>query len=162
MPHHTSLRQHLLAQAERGHEPAFVASHDEPLVEFAKIFADAGVYSLDVNKHRPDDEFWTAYELTAETVRAAGDEPEIFQGQWSPGDPGQDLAEGFLAGSSSALFGAVPGGAMPPSELMSALLLLVTTNFVHLSASREQDPPVVRGAVDLAGDRFGYVVLDSP
>ncbi|MCW2524463.1 MAG: hypothetical protein JWO63_2798 [Frankiales bacterium] len=159
MTHHSSLRQHLLERAERGHPPEFTPSQDPTLVEFARIFADTGVYSLDVNKHRPEDEFWAAYVLVAEIVRAEGSPPEVFEGTWSPVEPGQDLLEGFLAGASSALFGSNPGQAMPPEELSAALLLLVTSDFTHLSASREQEPPLVRGAVDLAGEDFGYLVL---
>jgi hypothetical protein len=159
MPQHRSLREHLLERAERGHVPQFAPSQDPTLVDFARIFNDTGLYSLDVNKHRPEDEFWAAYVLVADIVRAPALPAEEFQGSWSPVQPGQDLLEGFLAGANSALFGSNPSQAMPPEELSGALLLLVTSNFTHLSASREQDPPLVRGAVDLAGEEFGYLVL---
>jgi hypothetical protein len=159
MPEHTSLRQHLIERAERGHVPEFIASQDPTLIEFARIFSHAGVYSLDINKHRPEDEFWASYELVADTVRAPGQDAEEFQGSWSPVEPGQDLVEGFLAGRTSPLFGSSPSQAMPPDQLTAALLLLVTSSFVHLSASREQEPPLVRGAIDLPGEEFGYLVL---
>jgi hypothetical protein len=157
---HTSLREHLVARAQSEHAPVFVPSSDPTLVAFAQIFADTEVYSLDVNKHLPEDEFWASYVLTAETVRTRGAQPEVIYANWSPVEPGQDLAEGFLPGPSSPLFGSTLGEAMPPEELKSALLLLVTTSFIHLSASAEQTPPLVRGAVNLPGEEFGYLVLD--
>jgi hypothetical protein len=51
---------------------------------------------------------------------------------------------------------------MPDDENTAALVLLVTTNYVHLSASREQTPPLVRGAIDEGGEEFRYVVLSQP
>ena len=158
---HRSLREHLIERAEHRHSPEFVPSTDPTLVEFARIFAELDVYSLDVDKHQPDDEFWAAYLLTADTVRAAGADAEEFTGSWSPVADGQDITEGFLAGPSSALFGSNPSVAVPPAELTAAFLLLLRSGFVHLSASREQDPPLVRGAVNLPGEEFGYLVLST-
>jgi len=160
LPGHVSLRQHLIARAERGHVPVFEPSDDRTLVEFERVSADLGVYSLDVNKTVPEDELSASYELSAETVRTEGGRPEIVYCHWSPVEPGQELVEGFLVQPNSPLFGSAPTEGLPPQELIAALLLLVTTDYVHLSASREQTPPLVRGAVRLASGEFDYVVLD--
>jgi hypothetical protein len=158
---HTSLRQHLVARATAAHQPTFQPSHDPTLVSFDRLFADVGVYSLDVNKHQPEDEFFAAYVLTADTVQRKIDPPVLFECYWSPVNTGQELTEGFLDGPNSALFGSTPNEALPPQELISAFLLLITSDFIHLSGSREQHPPLIRGAYELAGEEFGYSVLDS-
>lgn len=156
---HTSWREHLLELAERGHEPEFVRVTLPPLVEFDRLFATVDWWSLDVTKSLDADGLARVYQLTGETVPQQGAEPQTFIAAWTPTLPGQDPYEGFTLGTSSVLWGGV--GEVPPPDgpLTEACLLLVTTDFVHLSASREQDPPLVRGAVDGPGDGFDYVEL---
>ncbi len=156
---HRSFRQHLVDLAENGHEPQFTPATLPPLVEFDRLFATVDWYSLDVTKSLDADGLTRVYQLTGETVLAAGDEPQVFSAAWTPTLPGQDPYDGFTLGTSSVLWGGV--GEVPPPDgpLTEACLLLVTNDFVHLSASREQEPPLVRGAVDGPGDAFDYVVL---
>jgi hypothetical protein len=161
MPRHTSLREHLVHRAEQDHPVVFVPSNDEPLVEFARLFAATGLYSFDVNKHIPENELWNAFELTVEAVRSPGEAPELMSRYWAPVHAGQDVVTGFHEGPDSALWGSTPADFMPDDENTAALILLVTTNYVHLSASREQTPPLVRGAIDEGGETFRYVVLSE-
>ena len=155
-----SFRDHLLAEAEHGREPVFIASKVPPLVELDRIFAATGLYSLDVNKYRPADELSPYYVMTAERVRNPGGPAEVFTCGWAPVLPGRDPRTGFHTGRDSALWGSTPAETMPDDERTTALLLLATTDFVHLSASHEQSPPLVRGAVEGPGESYEYVVLD--
>lgn len=50
MSHHVSFREHLVALAERGHEPVFRPVDLPPLVEFDRLFATVDWFSLDVTK----------------------------------------------------------------------------------------------------------------
>lgn len=99
------------------------------------------------------------YQLTVETVLAEGDAPRTWSAAWTPTLPGQDPYDGFTLGTSSVLWGGV--GEVPPPDgpMTEASLLLVTSDFVHLSASRAATPPLVRGAVDGPGDGYDYVEL---
>ena len=156
---HTSFREHLVELAEKGHEPSFTAVDLPPLVEFDRLFASVDWYSLDVTKSLDADGLTRVYQLTAETVVAEGDAPQAWSAAWTPTLPGQDPYDGFTLGTSSVLWGGV--GEVPPPDgpMTEAALLLVTNDFVHLSASRSQTPPLVRGAVDGPGDGYEYVEL---
>ena len=162
MHQHMSLRDRLVEHAEQGHPVEFTPSNDEPLVAFAKIFDSLDLYSLDVNKHVPENELAPRYELTLDAVRAAGEPPDQVFRYWVPAQPEQDPALGFRLGYDSALWGGSPTDLLPPGPDRDAFLLLVTTNYVHLSASREQAPPLIRGAIDEGGELFTYVVLSDP
>jgi hypothetical protein len=48
---------------------------------------------------------------------------------------------------------------MPQDERTAALLLLVTSSFVHLSARRDGTMLVVQGAIDDIDEGFRYVEL---
>jgi hypothetical protein len=48
---------------------------------------------------------------------------------------------------------------MPQDERTAALLLLVTSSFVHLSARWEGAMPIVQGAIDTGNERFRFVEL---
>ena len=156
---HRTFRDHLVDLAERGHEPSFTPVQLPPLVEFDRLFATVDWFSLDVTKSLDADGLTRVYQLTGETVAAEGDEPQEFSAAWTPTLPGQDPYDGFTLGTSSVLWGGV--GEVPPPDgpVTEACLLLVTTDFVHLSATRAQDPPLVRGALDGEGDGFDYVEL---
>jgi hypothetical protein len=162
MHQHMSLRDRLVEHAEQGHTVVFTPSNDEPLVAFAKIFDSTDLYSLDVNKHVPENELSPRYELTVDAVRSAGEAPQQLFRYWVPAQPEQDPALGFRLGHDSALWGSTPTDLLPPGPDREAFLLLVTTNYVHLSASHEQNPPLVRGAIDEGGELFTYVVLADP
>lgn len=156
---HTSFREHLIELAEHGHAPTFQAVTLPPLVEFDRLFASVDWFSLDVTKSLDADGLTRVYQLTAETVVAEGDRPQTWSAAWTPTLPGQDPYDGFTLGTSSVLWGGV--GEVPPPDgpLTEASLLLVTSGFVHLSATRAQTPPLVRGAVDGPGDGYDYVEL---
>lgn len=155
--HHRSLREHLEELAERGHEPEFTPTTLPPLVAFADLFDSAEVYSFDVNRWLPADGLVTSWELTAEVRATADSEPVASTASWEPvaGDP----RAGFGLGTSSVLWGGAPDAPLPDDLRTRAFLLLVTTDFEHLSASREQDPPLVRGAINGPGEGFEYVQL---
>jgi hypothetical protein len=162
MPRHVSMREHLLERAEEGHEVNFVPSKDQPLVEFARLFARTDWYSFDANKYVPADEWSPLYELAVEIVRESGKQPEVFELYWSPVLPGRAIREGFHTGQDSAVWGSTPSELAPDDERIAAMLLLATTNYVHLSASRERVPPLVRGAIEERGEEYTYVVLAEP
>lgn len=155
-----SFRDHLVETAERGHTPVFRSSKAEPLRVLDQIFAATDLYSLDVNKHQPVDELSPYCLMTAERLQTAHSSPEIFTCEWTPVAPGVDPRTGFRIGPDSILFGSTAAATMPNDERTAALLLLVTSDFVHLSASREQNPALIRGAIDGHGEGFDYVVLD--
>jgi hypothetical protein len=131
-------------------------------VEFARIFAATSWYSFDVNKHLPENALGTVYELTAETLAGREATPEVVFRQWAPVPGGQDPATGFRDGIVSAFWGSAPPGTMQPGIHQDAFLLLATSNYVHLSASRDQSPPLVRGAISETGEEFRYVELAAP
>ena len=156
---HRTFRQHLVELAENGHEPSFAPVVLPPLVDFDRLFAGTDWFSLDVTKSLDADGLTRAYQLTAETVAAEGDEPETFTAAWTPTLPGQDPYDGFTLGTASVLWGGTGEVPPPAGPLTDACLMLVTNDFVHLSASRAQTPPLVRGAVDGPGDGYEYVEL---
>ena len=100
------------------------------------------------------------YELTSETLTTRESTPEIVLRHWSPVLPGQDPATGIRQTIDSTFWGNTPPDVMPPGLIRAAFLLLATSNYTHLSASRDQSPPLVRGAISAAGEAFKYVVLD--
>ena len=163
MAHHTSLRRHLVERAEHGHAPHFQVSDDPPLVAFAQLFATTNWFSFDVNKNVPEDAYGVRYEMTSETLAAPDAEPETIFRQLAPVLPGGDLATGFHDAPESSFFGTTPSDPVDSDIYQQAFLLLATSNYVHLSASREQTPPLVRGAIAEGGEAFTYVVLgDHP
>ena len=161
MAHHMSLRAHLVARAERGHTPQFQPSNDPPLVAFAELFATTSWYSFDVTKRVPEDAFGTRYELTSETLTAPDAEPDVVLRQLAPVLPGGDLGTAVRDAPESSFFGISPSATVASDIYQQAFLLLATSNYIHLSASREQTPPLVRGAIAERGEEFRYVVLDE-
>ena len=156
---HRTFREHLIELAERGHEPEFTPVDFPPLVGMDRLFATLDWYSLDVTKYLDDDGFSRVYQLTVETVVARGDEPQVWTTLWTPTLPGVDPYEGFTLATGAVLWGGPTQVPPPDGPLTEACLLVVTDDFVHLSASREQDPPLVRGAINGPGDGFDYVRL---
>lgn len=84
----------------------------------------------------------------------------VDQSQWSAVWPGHDPQDGFAGSPGSVFTQSASNAPLPAGPRTSALLLLVTTDFVHLSASNVQTPALVRGALNGRGDGFDYVVLD--
>lgn len=118
------------------------------------------LYSFDVNKFLSADAMAQTYTLTSESVAVEGAPAVIERSHWSAVWPGHEPQEGF-AGSPGSVFTQSAGNTpLPPSPRTSALLLLVTTDFVHMSASNEETPALVRGALNGKGAGYDYVVLD--
>jgi hypothetical protein len=160
MHHHQSLSEHLRLRAEQGHQPVFTPCCLGPLVEFDQIFSDMDRYSFDVNKFLSADATAQSFTLTSESIAVEGGPAVIEQSQWSAVWPGHDPQDGF-AGSPGSVFTQSAGNTpLPEGPRTSAFLLLVTTDFVHLSADKSQTPALVRGALNEKGDGFDYVVLD--
>jgi hypothetical protein len=162
MPEHMSLRERLEALRQHG-EPVFEASDDPILVAFAKLFADSELFSFDANKHLRTDALSPIYDCWTETRTDADAEPEKFVVIWTPVWAGNDPVTGFRTGQDSALLGSTPTVAMPQDERTAALLQLVTSTFVHLSASREGregSGPLVQGAVETDDNTYRFLTLN--
>jgi hypothetical protein len=160
MHEHMSLRERLAGLIENGREPTFETSTDPTLVAFAQIFADSGLFALDANKHLRSDALSPIYDCETESRSAPDSEPVKFVVTWAPVWQRDLPVTGFRTGRDSTLLGSTPTIAMPQDERTAALLLLVTTPFVHLSATREGAVPLVRGAIDTDNNDFGFVALD--
>ncbi|MDQ6936139.1 MAG: hypothetical protein M3140_00245 [Actinomycetota bacterium] len=160
MDGHGSLREYLASLADQGAEPEFEVAADPVLAKFATIFADSGLYALDANRFHRTGSLSDLYDCTTVRRRGAGDEPEIFSCRWAPVWASADPLTGFRTGPDSAWLGSTPTRAMPPDERTSALLLLVTSPYLHLSASREQSPALIRGAFEAGGGGLRYTELD--
>jgi hypothetical protein len=156
---HKSLRDRLEAlTAPR--EPVFEPSDDPTLVAFSKVFARSGLVALDASKALRVDPFSTIYDCETESRREADSAPEKFVVLWAPVWAGDDPLTGFHTGHDSVLLGSTPTVAMPQDERTAALLLLVTSTFVHLSASQGDPVPLIRGAIDADGGACRFVTLD--
>jgi hypothetical protein len=155
---HMSLRERLEALAGSA-EPTFEASADPTLVAFGRLFTDSGLFSFDANKHLRTDALSPIYDCWTESRTDVAADPQRFIATWDPVWAGTDPVTGFRTGQDSALLGSTPTVAMPPDERTAALLLLVTTPFVHLSASGAGDTLVVEGAVDADDGRYRFLTL---
>ncbi|HZV27462.1 MAG TPA: hypothetical protein VFG00_14340 [Acidothermaceae bacterium] len=153
-----SLRERLEALTEH-REPVFELSDDPTLVAFSKLFAQSELFALEASKRIRVDAFSTTYDCETETRSDADAAPGVFEAIWTPVWPGEDPLTGFRTGSDS-VFGHRPTVAMPQDERTAALLLLVTSIFVHLSASRAEPLPVIRGALDAPAGAYRFVTLD--
>ena len=159
MHEHMSLRERLEALTEH-REQVFEASDDPTLVVFSKLFAKSGLFALDASKTLRIDAFSAIYDCETESRQEADAVPEKFVVIWTPVWAGDDPLTGFRAGHDSVLLGSTPTVAMPQDERTAALLLLVTSTFVHLSASRADPVPLIRGAIDADGGTYRFVTLD--
>jgi hypothetical protein len=157
--HHHTWRERIGGHSEYGPAPIFEPSDDPTLLAFALLYADSDLISFDVNKHLRTDALSPLYDCETESVRELGEAPELFVAIWTPVRSGTDAVTGFRTGHDSAYLGSTPTVAMPQDERTAALLLVVTTSFVHLSARREASMLVVQGAIDDVGEGFRYVEL---
>jgi hypothetical protein len=156
---HRSLRERLEALVDARTAPEFEPSADATLLAFARVFVDSGLVAFDANKHLRSDALSPLYDCETESVREPGDDPELFVAIWTPVWSGTDPLAGFRTGRDSAYLGSTVSVAMPQDERTAALVLLVTTSFIHLSARWEGAALAVQGAVDAGGDAFRFVQL---
>lgn len=158
--HHTPLRDRLIALATHRGEPTFEPSRAQTLISFAQLFLDSGLYAFDANKHLRTDALSPIYDCETESRAKPDSETDRFVAVWTPVWAGNDPVTGFRTGQDSAFLGSTPTVAMPQDERTAALLLLVTTRFVHLSASYGQDALLVQGAVETDDNRYRFLQLD--
>ncbi|HKC29249.1 MAG TPA: hypothetical protein VKB75_14645 [Jatrophihabitans sp.] len=156
---HRSLRARIAALVDTQTPPVFEASADPTLLAFAQLFIDSDLAAFDANKHLRTDALSPLYDCETESVREPGDEPELFVVIWAPVWAGTDPVAGFRTGRDSAYLGSTVTVAMPQDERTAALLMLVTTSYVHLSARWDGTRLMVQGAVDAGGDEFRFVEL---
>jgi hypothetical protein len=155
MSAHRSLREIFSGHDDDGPSPVFEPSQDPTLMAFGQIFDGSGLVAFDASKHLRTDAWSPIYDCETETLAEGAAEREQFVAIWTPVWPGTDPVTGFRTGQDSAYLGSTPTVAMPQDERTAALLLLVTTTFVHLSARREEGTLLVQGAVDITGNE-GY------
>jgi hypothetical protein len=158
---HKSLREHLDDLAARGHEPVFEVIEDPTLAAFATLFDGSGLAAFDANKRLRTDAWSPIYDCWTEARTTPTAAVDRFEAIWSPVWGGTDPLAGFRTGWDSALLGTTPTVAMPQDERTAALLMLVTTTFLHLSADRDGTQLSVRGAMEGSGSGFRYVTLDQ-
>jgi hypothetical protein len=138
----------------------FEPSTDPTLNAFAELFADSGLTAFTATKQARVDALTLVYDCWTESTRGPGNPPETFSVAWSPNRQGTDPLVGFRTGEDSLFFGTAPTVAMPQDERTDALLLLVTSRFVHLSAEQDHPLPVVRGIVDTGDDDYRFLTLE--
>jgi hypothetical protein len=154
-----SLLERLGAAAGRRAPAVFEPSADPTLIAFAELFADSGLTAFTATKQARVDALTLVYDCWTESTRGPGEPPETFSVAWSPNRQGNDPLVGFRAGEDSLFLGTAPTVAMPQDERTNALLLLVTSRFVHLSAQQDQPRPVIRGVLDTDAD-YRFLILD--
>jgi hypothetical protein len=159
--HHTPLRDRLTTLAAHHDQPRFDVSRDPTLVAFARLFADSGLCAFDANKHLRTGALSPIYDCETESRVRPGDDPQRFVAIWAPVWDNTDPVTGFRTGRDSVLLGSTPTVAMPQDERTAALLLLVTTAFVHLSGAYEGGVAVVEGAVEADDNRYRFLRLDA-
>lgn len=156
--HHT-WHERISGHAEHDPEPVFEPSEDPTLVAFAQLFVDSELVTFDASKRLRADALSPLYDCETESVREAGQPPELFVAIWTPVWAGTDPVTGFRTGRDSAFLGSTLTVAMPQDERTAALLLLVNTAFIHLSARRDGAAVVVQGAVETADGTHRFLEL---
>ena len=154
------LRDRLVSLATHHKQPSFESSTDATLIAFARLFAESGLRSFDANKHLRTDALSPIYDCETESRATPDSEPELFGAIWTPVWQHVDPVTGFRTGQDSVFLGSTATVAMPQDERTAALLLLVTTAFVHLSGTYEEGVPVVQGAVETDDNRYRFLRLD--
>jgi hypothetical protein len=157
---HISLRQRLAALIEPERPPVFETSDDPTLITFARIFVESELFALDANRHLRTDAFSPIFDCETESRTNATAEPVTFAVVWAPVWHRDDPETGFRTGSDSAFVGSTPSVAMPQDERTAALLLLVTTTFVHLSAGWDGGSLLVQGATEAENNSFRLLTMD--
>ncbi|MGX7680272.1 hypothetical protein ACSMXN_15370 [Jatrophihabitans sp. DSM 45814] len=161
MHKHMSLRERLSAFRDGGAaEPVFEKTEDPTLAAFAQLFADSGLFAFDANKQLRTGALTPLYDCSTESRAQPDSEPETFIAIWTPVWQSDDPVSGFRTGHDSAYLGSTPTIPMPPDERTAALLLLVTSTFVHLSGSQEDSGPLVRGAVEGEDNTYRFFTFE--
>lgn len=160
MHEHMSLRERVAAVADHG-EPVFETSADPKLVAFGQLFVDSGLITFDANKHPRTGAVTPIYDCWTVSFSDADEEPEMFVAIWTPVWEHDDPVTGFRTGRDSSAFGSTTTVAMPQDERTAALLLLVTSAFAHLSASRDGSALLVQGAVEADDNTYRFLTLDA-
>jgi hypothetical protein len=157
---HASLRDRLIDLANRHERPTFEPSRAPTLISFGRLFVDSGLHSFDANKHLRTDALSPIYDCETESRTRPDSEVERFVAIWAPVWARTDPVTGFRTGRDSVLLGSTPTVAMPQDERTAALLLLVTTTFVHLSASYPPAGLLVQGAAEADDNTYRFLTLD--
>jgi hypothetical protein len=158
MTMHRSLRERLESLSVHG-EPVFEKSTDPALIAFGQLFVDSELFTFDANKHLRTGALTPIYDCWTESRRSADDAGDYFTAIWAPVWGRTDPVTGFRTGRDSAAYGSTPTVSMPQDERTAALLLLVTTPLVHLSASHAGSEVVVQAAADSDGTGFRFLTL---
>lgn len=158
MHHHVSLYDRLTEDAAAGNPPTFAASDDPVLAAFGRVFVDSALDALDATALLDANALTPIVRCSTARRRSVGDEVDTFVCNWTPVGDHDDPLTGFREGRNSAFLGSTPSIAMPQDERTAALLLLVTSTFVHLSGSREDAQLTIRGA--RPDDANGYRYLE--
>ncbi len=159
MHQHLSLYDRLTHDASEGNPPQFVAGNDPILSAFGRIFVDSELYSLDATALLDANALTPIVRCSTGRRRTSSDEIETFVCNWTPVGENDDPVTGFRTGHNSAYLGTTPTIAMPQDERTASLLLLVTSNFVHLSGVRDEVGLTIRGARHADGSS-GYRYLE--
>jgi hypothetical protein len=133
-------------------------SRDPTLRAFGELFAASGLAAFAAGRRLRVDAYTLLYDCWTESTREPGGAVEVFTVAWAPNRQGVDPLAGFRTGEDSILLGTAPTVAMPQDERTEALLLLVTSSFLHLSAERGHPASTVRGVQDTG--RKEYVLLE--
>lgn len=141
-----------------GSERTADAAEAETLVAFARLYLASDLVTFTANKYRRTGVPEPIYDCWTETRAQPGGPLERFELSWAPGRQDGDPITGFRDGRDLALSAAADSG-IPQDHRTAALLLLVTTKFVYLSAIRTDSGPHVRGAIEMADGTQHYVVL---
>lgn len=140
-------------------EPVFERSGDPTLAAFASIFDESELFTFAADRHLRTGALTPIYDCETQSGGSPDSELQKFVVTWAPVWPHVDPVTGFRTGGDSSVFGTAPTVAMPPDERTAALLLLVTTTFVHLSASRVGSRHLVRGAMEADDGGFRFLEL---
>ncbi len=158
MSAHLSLRDRLQALGMPA-EPVFQHSDDPTLTAFAALFEESELFTFAADQHLRTGALTPIYDCETQARRSPDGALERFVVTWAPVWPHTDPVTGFRTGGDSSVFGTAPTVAMPPDERTAALLLLVTTAFVHLSAARTGSGRVVRGALEADDGSYHFLEL---
>lgn len=148
----------LALRAQAGHV-RFEASLDPTLIAFSALFAASGLAGLAANKQQRLDAPTLVYDCWTDSTPVPGDPAQTFTVAWTPNPPGTEPSTGFRNREGSSPSGTAPLVVMPQDERTDALLLLVTSRFVYLSAHRATPANVVHGVLETSGDRYRFLTL---
>jgi hypothetical protein len=156
---HPAFRERVLKLLGQGGHVQFEPSLDPTLIAFSALFASSGLSGFAANKQLRLDALTLVYDCWTESTRQPGEQAQTFAVAWTPNRQGMDPLTGFRTGEDSILLGTAPPVAMPQDERTDALLLLVTSRFVHLSARRATPADVIHGVLETSGASYRFLTL---